>query len=124
MKSAANGVAGALVDVARRADLLDPPLVHHDDAVGHRQRFLLVVRHQDRRHAQALLQRADLAAQPQPLERVERRQRLVEQQQPGRGRERARERDALLLPAGKLSRIFAAAVGQADEVQELGDACA
>ena len=39
----------ALVDVLRRADLLDRAVVHHDDAVRHRQRLLLVVRDHDRR---------------------------------------------------------------------------
>ena len=39
-----------LVDLARRADLLDRAVVHHDDAVGHRQRLFLVVRDHDRRH--------------------------------------------------------------------------
>ena len=77
---------------------------------------------EDRRHAEPLLQRADLAAQPHALERVERRQRLVEQQQPGRRRERARERDPLLLAAGELPGILGARVGQADELQQLGDA--
>jgi hypothetical protein len=80
------------------------------------------VRHQDRRDAQPLLQRANLAAQPNPLERVERGQRLVEQQQPRRGRERARERDPLLLSAGALSRIFLRRVGQSDERQQLAHA--
>ena len=98
----------ALVDLARRADLLDPPVIHHHDAVGHRQRFFLVVRHHDRGHAELLLQRADLAAQPHALERIERRQRLVEQQQARRRGQRARERDALLLAAGKLARILRA----------------
>ena len=55
-----------------------------------------------------------------PHARVERGERLVEQQQPGRGRERARERDALLLAAGKLHRIFGFLIGEADEREQLG----
>ena len=121
-KSATNGVAGSLVDLARRADLLDHALVHHDDAVGHRQRLFLVVRDHDRRDAEPLLQRADLAAQPHALQRVERRQRLVEQQQARRRRERARQRDALLLAARQLARVLRAAVGQADQLQQFVDA--
>jgi hypothetical protein len=65
------------------------------------------VRDHDRRNAETLLQRADLPAQPQPLERVERRQRLVQQQQARRRGESARERDPLLLAAGQLARIVA-----------------
>ena len=37
------GGRGLLVDLLRRADLLDPPLVHHHHAVGDFQRLLLVV---------------------------------------------------------------------------------
>ena len=92
------------VDLHRRADLLDHAVVHDDDAVGHRERLFLVVRDHDRRHAERSLQRADLLAQAHALERIERRQRLVEQQQAGRRRERARERDALLLAARELRR--------------------
>ena len=58
------------------------------------------------------LQRLDLVAQPQPHARVERRQRLVEQQQAGRGRERAGQRHALLLAARKLGGIFRAGSGR------------
>ena len=80
-----------------RADLVDHALVHDDDAIGDRQRFLLVVGDQDGRDAEPPLQHADFAPQPHALPRIECRQRLVEQQQAGRRRERARKRDALLL---------------------------
>ena len=110
------------VDLHRRADLLDHAVVHDDDAVGDRERLFLVVRDHDRRHAELSLQRADLAAQAHALERVERRQRLVEQEQARRGGERARERDALLLAARELGRELGAAARQADELQQLVDA--
>ena len=83
-------------------------VVHHHDAVGHRERLLLVVGDEDGGDAQALLQAADLAAQAHAHARVERGERLVEQQQPGRGGERARDRDALLLAAGELARDISA----------------
>ena len=113
---------GLAINVLRRADLLDHALVHHHDAVGHRERFFLVVRHHDGGHAEPALQRLDLVAQAQPHARIERGERLVEQQQAGRGRERARERDALLLAAGELHRIFLALLRQADQRQQFGDA--
>ena len=50
------------VDLLRCADLLDPPVVHDHDRVGHRQRLLLIVGDHDRRHAKPLLQGADFAA--------------------------------------------------------------
>jgi hypothetical protein len=49
-------------------------------------------------------------------------QRLVEQQQAGRGGERARQRDALLLAARQLGRELRAAARQADQLQQLVDA--
>ena len=61
-----------LVHLAGRADLLDDAVIHHDDAIGHRQRLFLIVRHHDRRHAQPSLQLPDLAAQPLAYLRVER----------------------------------------------------
>ena len=112
------------VDLQRRADLLDHALVHHDDAVGHRERLFLVVRHHHRRHAELALQRADLVAQVHAHDGVQRRQRLVEQQQPRRGGQRARQRDALLLPARHLRRVLGAAARQADKAEEPAGACA
>ena len=78
------------VDLGRRADLLDHAVVHHDDAIGHRQRLFLVVRDHDRRDPDALVQAADLGAQIRAHAGIERGQRLVQQQQAGRQRERAR----------------------------------
>ena len=37
-----------VVHVLRTADLLDVPVIHHDDAVGHFERFFLIVRDEDR----------------------------------------------------------------------------
>ena len=51
---------------------------------------------------------------------VERRHRLVGDQQRRRDRQRAREADALPLPAGQLVRVAEAQLGaQADRVEEL-----
>ena len=102
---------GLAIDLRGRTDLLDHALVHHHDAVGHGERFFLVVRHHDGGDAEPALQRLDLVAQAQAHARIERGERLVEQQQAGRGRERAGERDALLLAAGELHGIFAAVLG-------------
>ena len=51
-KSATKGGGRLAVDLERRADLLDHAVVHHHDAVGHRERLLLVVRDHDGRDAQ------------------------------------------------------------------------
>src|SRR5215208_4643273 len=110
------------VDLGRRADLLDDAVVHHHDAVGHGERLLLVVGDHDGRDAEALLQGADLLAQAHPHLGVERRERLVEEEEVRRRRERAGERDALLLAARELPRVFAMLLGQADEREKLIDA--
>ncbi len=111
-----------LVNVRWRPDLLDRALVHHDDAIRHRQRFFLVVRDHDRRDAEALLQIAHFAAQPLADLGIERGKRLIEQQQVRGSGERAGEGDALLLAAGELARKLAALVRKADQRQQFIDA--
>ncbi len=122
MKLATNAVRGRLVELARRRHLLDAPAVHHRDAVGHGERLFLVVRHVDRRDADLALQplQLDLHVVAQLL--VERAERLVEQEHGRPGDERARERDPLLLAAGKLARIALAVAGELHERERLGDA--
>ena len=110
MKSATKRVARPLVDVARRADLRDAPVLHHHDAVAERHRLGLVVGDVDRGDAEAAQQLVDLEAQRIAQLGIERGQRLVEQQGAGLHRERARERHALALPAREL---VDAAIGQA-----------
>ena len=65
-------------------------------------RLFEVVRHVDRRDAETVLQLAQLHAHVGAQLGVEVRQRLVEQQHRWLEHEGARERHALLLPAGKL----------------------
>ena len=40
--------AGPLIERARLADFLEPAAVHDADAIGHAERFFLVVRHEHR----------------------------------------------------------------------------
>ena len=113
-----------VVDLGRWADLLDPALAHHDDPVGQRHRLLLVVGHVHRRDPELALDRPDLLAQGDPDLRVERGQRLVEEEDLGLDREGAGQRDPLLLAARQLVRVAVALVGQVDELEELADALA
>ena len=76
--------AGLPINFFRLADLHDASLVHHDDDIGHTQRFFLIVRHVNRRDADAPLETANFQAQALPHFRVEIRQRFVEQQTRGR----------------------------------------
>ena len=94
-----------VVDLARRAQLLDPARVHHGHPVGHHERLLLVVRHVDERDPDRLLDALELDLELLAHLQVERPERLVEQQHLGLHHERARERHALLLAARELARL-------------------
>ena len=81
-----------VVDLLRRPDLHEAAVAQHDDAVGERQRLVLVVRDQQRRDVLLALDAPDLVAHRDARGRVERGQRLVEQQ-------RARARTPARAPA-------------------------
>ena len=94
-------------------------LVHHHDEIGERQRFVLTVRDMDEGDAETELQTTQFGAHAHAQKRIERGQRLVEQQYLRLSDQRARQRDALLLPARQL-RGNALRVGlHRDELQEL-----
>ena len=92
------------VEIVGRADLLDAALVHHDDAVGERQRLGLRVGHEDEGDAESALQQLELVLDALAQIGVERAERLVEQQDVGLDNQRAGERDALLLAARQAAR--------------------
>src|SRR2546425_10367543 len=99
--------AGPRVDLLWAPDLLDPAVPHHRDAVGDRERLLLIVGDVEGRDPEVLLDPADLAAKTEPDLRVERRERLVEEEGLRAAGERAGERDPLLLAARELVRVAA-----------------
>src|SRR6478735_11798951 len=98
-------VDGRVVQLQRIADLLDDAVAHHNDPVGHRHRFDLIVRHVDRRRLQALVQLLDLGTHLYAKLRIEVRQRLVEQEYLRVADDRAAHRHALPLPARQLAWI-------------------
>ncbi len=79
-KSATNRLAGRVVDLVGRADLLEDTAIHHRDPVGQGERFVLVVGDQDRGVTSLALQVLQLTPGLLALGRVEMRQRLIEQQ--------------------------------------------
>ena len=115
-------VGRPLVELHRRADLLDHAVVHHGDAVADRVRLLLVVGDEDGGEPEPLLQFAQLAAHLDPQLGVEVGQRLVEQQHLRLDGDGARQRDALLLAAGELRRTAVGEMRQADQIERGGDA--
>ncbi len=78
------------------------PVVHDHDLLGDLHRLLLVVGDEDRRHVDLLVQPAQPFAQLAAHLRVERAERLVEQQHLRLDRQRARQRHALQLAARQL----------------------
>jgi len=49
------GVHRLVIDILRRADLLDHAAVHDDDGIAHRERLLLIMRNINKRDAEPLL---------------------------------------------------------------------
>ena len=96
-------------------------LVHDHDAVGELERFFLIVRDEHARQVNLLVQAPQPPPQLLPHLRVERAERLVEQQHFRLDRQRARERDALPLSAGQLRRVPIAEVVELHELQQVGD---
>ncbi len=115
-------VRGPVVEVVGAVPLLDLARVHDADLVGDGERLVLVVRDQDRGGAGALDDVAHLARELFAQLDVEVRERLVEQQQVGLRRQRARQRDALLLSARQLVRILVPVAGEPDDLDALGRA--
>ena len=111
-----NSFAGSSYRCARRGDLLDLAAVHHHDLVGDVHRLLLVVGDDDRRRVRLLVQPPQPHAQLGANLRVERAERLVEQQHGGIDGERAGEAHPLPLTAGELRRV---AIREAVELHEL-----
>ncbi len=86
------------------ADLLDPALAHHDDAVAHAERLDLVVRDVERRYGQAFLQLDDFGSHLHAQGRVEIGERLVHEKDARLAHDCSAERHALPLAAGQLLR--------------------
>ncbi len=115
---------GLLVHGARRRLLHDPPVVEDGHDVGQRERLLLIVRDEHDGRAERGQELLDLEAQAVAQARVERRERLVEQDQARLGRQGPRDGHALLLPAGELVRPAMAEPAQADQLEQLAHAAA
>jgi hypothetical protein len=80
------------------------------------------VGHHDGGHTETTLHCTDLAPQPCANFGIQRRQRLVEQQQAWRGCQSAYQGNALLLAPGQLGRILISMLGQIHQRQKLGNA--
>src|ERR1044072_164229 len=110
---------GPLIELDRRADLLDPAIVEHGDPVAHTQRLVLVVGDVDEGQADLGLNRLQLGLHLLAQLQVERTERLVEQQHPGAIEDSPRPGDPLALAPGELTRLALAVARQADHLQRL-----
>ena len=107
------------INIFGRPHLLDAPGVHHGDGIGHGERLFLIVRHEQERRPDARLQRLQFGPHLLAQLGVERGQRLVEQQHIRIHHQRPRQRDPLLLAAGKLRRAARFLAGQLDQRERL-----
>src|SRR5918911_192588 len=96
---------GPVLAPAGRGGLLHAALVDDHDLLGDLQRLLLVVRDEDRRHVDLVVEAAQPGAQLLAHARVERAERLVEQQDLRLDGERAGEGHALALAARELAGV-------------------
>ena len=85
--------------------MLDPAGTHDRDACPQRHRLFLVVRHVHHRCRQAPVEQRQLRPRGDAQQRIEVRERLVEQECPGLASDHAAERHPLALAAGQLGRL-------------------
>ena len=111
--------ARQFVELLRRAELLDPALVHDRDGVGHGHGLLLVVGHVQEGQPDLVLDRLQLQLHLAAQLEVERAERLIEQQQGRPVDDGPGEGDPLLLTAGELLRLARREVVQLDQPQRL-----
>lgn len=95
--------------------------MHQEHPVGYQQRLLLVVGDEQRGQAQGALDLADLVAQVAADARVQRRERLVHQQDARLDHQRPGQGHALALAAGELLGVLVGLVGELHQAQHLRD---
>ena len=112
-------VDGRADELVAAAALHDLPVAHDQDAVAEAQRLLQVVGDEHHRLADLAVQPDDLVLHVAADERVERAERLVEEQHLGVAGQRAGQPDALLHAAGQLVGVGRLVARQADELDDL-----
>ncbi len=113
------GVPGGSIQRRRRVDLGDDPAAQDGHLVGHRERLVLVVGHQDRGGTREPQHVVDIGADRGAERGVEGREGLIEEDDLGLRGQGAGQGDALLLPTGELMGVAAGQAGQADQFEQL-----
>ena len=107
-------------ELRRRPALEDPAVDDHADLVGERGGILEVVGDEDGRQRELAEQLVELDPHRRLRVGVERRQRLVEQEDARLERERPRERDPLALAARQLADAGRRQMGDPEPLEQLG----
>ena len=115
------GVFRFIVDVFRRADLLDIALVHDDDRVGHAQGLFLVVGDEDEGNAQFLFDLDEFQLHTAPQFAVQGAQRFVQEQDPRLIDDGPGDGHALLLAAGQVDDVGMFIAVEVDQFQGIAD---
>jgi hypothetical protein len=114
------GMTGPRIQRRARRDLHDAPEIEHDDAVGDVFDDGEIVADEQHGQAEPLLQRAHEVDHLRLDRDVERRHRLVGDDQIGLQGQRPRDADALALAAGKFVRVAVDGVGRQVDAGESG----
>src|SRR6266850_1055765 len=111
-----------VIHLERRRRLLERAVTEDRDAVRHRHRLGLVVRHVHHRDADLAVDALELDLHLLAQLLVQRAERLVQQEHVRVEDEAPRERDALLLAAGELARMPVGEPAQPDQVEDFAHA--
>jgi len=107
---------------ARRSQLAQAALVQHGDALPHRHRFHLVVRHVDHGGPELAVEFEELGPHLRPQLGVEVRERLVEEEHLRLAHDGPPQRRPLALAARQLRRASLQQLAEPEAVGRLGDA--
>ena len=92
----------AIVEILRRAELFESPVVHHSHVIGQHEGLGLIMRDVDERRAECGLQLLELDLHVLAKLQIERAQRLIEEQKGRLQHQASRDGDPLPLAAGEL----------------------
>lgn len=108
-------------DLRRRIDLVQPAIVHDTDAIPESERLVMIVSDMDRRRAGCVEHGGQFPDEPIAKMTVERSERFVEQQHPGRRSERPSERNTLRLTARECRDRSPFVTSETDQLEEFDD---
>src|SRR5262249_5748429 len=110
-----------MVDLCRRANLLDPTAVEHDNFFAESHGLGLVMGNVNHRRAQPLMQPRELAQHVRSQGRIEIRERLVEKKKLGTAHNSTAQRHALSLPPAQLLRFAIELLIELQQARDLSD---